>query len=107
MARARRGDPAARRHGKAAHGSACRTIRAVTRSLSIGGAALALALAGCGGGGTASPASAQSAAQQLLEQRDVARYASGTPARALLDWWRSTQFADTPAYRESFVPALR
>jgi hypothetical protein len=69
--------------------------------------ALAVLPSGCGGGGNAAPASPVDAAQQLLGPRDVARYLAGTPERALLDWWRSAQFADFSGYRSSFVPEVR
>jgi hypothetical protein len=67
---------------------------------------LALAAAGCGGG-SAPPSSAQGAAQQLLRQSDLARYPAGSPARAILEWWRSAQFADAEGYRAAFAPPLR
>jgi hypothetical protein len=82
----------------------------VTRTIAIAIACAALAVAaasGCGGGGSAPPGSAQGAAQQLLGQKDVARYPTGSPARTLFEWWRSAQFADPSGYRDSFVPAVR
>jgi hypothetical protein len=68
---------------------------------------LAAAVAGCGGGGQAAPVSPEGAAQQLLAQRDLARYPPGTPARALFEWWRSAQFADALGYRTALAPLLR
>jgi hypothetical protein len=73
-------------------------------------AAAAAALAGCGGGGgssSAAPAPAPREAEELLTAKDVSRYPEGSPARAVLAWWRRAQFADRIGVERAFTKSIR
>ena len=66
-----------------------------------------LASTACGGGGKASPTDLLGASEQLLSEADVNRYPRGSPSHALLAWWRTTQFANLPAYLDSFDEVMQ
>jgi hypothetical protein len=68
-------------------------------------AALAL-VTGCGSG-SLPPQQIPGVSEQLLTAAAVGRYPAGSPQHALLDWWRSAQFADRPAFLAAFTPPLR
>ena len=71
-----------------------------------------LVVPSCGGDGdraTTPPAHTTTAtrAEQLLTDADVRRYSTGTPERALLEWWRSAQYADLSGFLDRFEPMVR
>jgi hypothetical protein len=68
---------------------------------------LALPAAGCGGGGSAPAAQLPGPALQILSRSDVAKYAAGTPQRALLQWWRDVQYSNLTGYLNAFQPSVR
>jgi hypothetical protein len=43
----------------------------------------------------------------LVTSRELERYGSGTPGRALLEWWRAAQRGDRRAYLRALEPRLR
>jgi hypothetical protein len=83
------------------------TISRVRRALALPVAGLIAAASGCGGGGLAKPAALPGPSEQLLTQKDVDRYAKGTPARAFTLWWRNAQYANQTAFVQSFAAPLR
>lgn len=70
-------------------------------------AAVALLSTSCGAGGAAPPVSARGPSEQLLTAADVDRYPPGTPAHALMLWWRNAQFANQTAFLNGFEGSLR
>jgi hypothetical protein len=71
-----------------------------------GSLALAALAAGCGAG-ELEPQEYPAAAEQLVSRREIDRFAPGTPARALLSWWRSSQYADRGDYVAGFARPVR
>jgi len=63
--------------------------------------------AGCGGGGELEKQTWPGAAEQVLTSDDVDVYPMGSPAYALLDWWRHTQNMDLDAYLFYYQKDLR
>jgi hypothetical protein len=71
-------------------------------------AALAVSLlSACGINDRTAPATLPGAAEQLLTQAEVDRYPVGSPAHAVLAWWRNAQFANLTGFRDAYSRPLR
>jgi hypothetical protein len=66
-----------------------------------------LGTAGCGGNGQARPLKLPGPAIQLMTAADVAKYKPGTPERALLSWWRQTQYGNLSGFLNGFSGEVR
>jgi hypothetical protein len=62
--------------------------------------------AGCGSG-ELEPQEYTAASEQLVSREEIERFAPDTPARALLAWWRSAQYADREDYLDGFAEPTR
>jgi hypothetical protein len=69
-------------------------------------AAAALTMGGCGQSGELAPQQYPGAAEQLLTQSDLDRQPEGTPRADLLDWWRSSQYAERMGFLEGFASVV-
>jgi hypothetical protein len=63
-------------------------------------------VSGCGEG-SAEPVSVPGATEQLLTLADLQRYKVDSPARALLAWWRASQYADLSSFNSAFSARVR
>jgi hypothetical protein len=72
----------------------------------VAGLALGMCLVpGCGFGGDEPTERVQQ--PTLLRAADVNRHAAGSPARALLEWWRAMQFDNATAAAGYYAASLR
>jgi hypothetical protein len=85
---------------------ACHSIQAMKLPLVLACAALALVSAGCGSH-SLPPQQIPGVSEQLVTPAALARYPASSPQHALLDWWRSAQFADPVAFLAAFTPPVR